>query len=232
MNNLRVHFARRLGMVPPYMRPANRQELPPDPTKVTKFPRTTRRAERIADVLRRRQPDLTVVLENVHDPHNIGAVLRSCDAVGSLHVHTIYSIEERPERAYARSTSGSASKWIDVHHHDSVDACYRELRAAGYRVVVAALTDRSVGLYETDLSAPTALVFGNEHRGVSEEAIRLADQSMLIPMMGMVESLNISVACAVCLFEALRQRNNAGFYDVSRLPDGEIQRLSEEWLTR
>jgi tRNA (guanosine-2'-O-)-methyltransferase len=214
------------------MRPANRQVLPSDPGKASKFPRTTRRAERIADVLSRRQPDLTVVLENVHDPHNIGAVLRSCDAVGILRVHTIYTIEERPLRAYARSTSGSASKWIDVTHHDSVESCYGALRATGYRILVAALTDDSIELYESDLTSPTALVFGNENRGASKEAITLADNAMMIPMMGMVESLNISVACAVSLFEALRQRQQAGLYAEPRLSEQTMDLLAEDWLRR
>lgn len=214
------------------MRPVNRQELAFDPAKVNKFPRTSRRVERIVEVLSRRQPDLTVVLENVHDPHNIGAVLRSCDAVGILAVHTIYTIEERPDRAYARSTSGSASKWIDVHHHESVEACYEALRATGHRIIVTALTDASLGLYETDFTAPTALVFGNEKRGVSEEAVTMADQSMVIPMMGMVESLNISVACAVTVFEAFRQRRQAGLYGMPRLSNRAMELFANEWLRR
>ena len=214
------------------MRAANRQALPPDPTKTSKFPRTGRRAERIAHVLGQRQPDLTVVLENVHDPHNISAVLRSCDAVGILAVHTIYSIEERPTRAYARSTSGSATKWIDVHHHDSVDSCYAALRREGFRILVTALTESSVDLYDASFLEPTAVVFGNEMRGVSPDAIEPADGAVLIPMMGMVESLNIAVACAVTLFEALRQRRAAGRYDRSSLSDEQILQLQRDWLRR
>jgi tRNA (guanosine-2'-O-)-methyltransferase len=214
------------------MRPANRQALPADPGKTTKVPRTSRRAERIEHVLRHRQPDLTVVLENVHDPHNIGAVLRSCDAVGVLAVHTIYSVEERPTRAYARSTSGSASKWIDIHHHGSVDECYARLRADGLRILVTALTDETVDLYDADLTSPVALVFGNEMRGATQDAIEQADGAIVIPMMGMVESLNISVACAVTLFEALRQRRATGMYDTSRLPDKAVAAMHAEWLKR
>jgi tRNA (guanosine-2'-O-)-methyltransferase len=214
------------------MRAENRQALPPDPTKTSKFPRTGRRAERIADVLSRRQPDLTVVLENVHDPHNIGAVLRSCDAVGILAVRTIYSIEERPARAYARTTSGSASKWTDVHHYDSVAECYAALRKDGFRIVVAALTEASVDLYDTAFLEPTAIVFGNEMRGATSEAIQQADSALLIPMMGMVESLNISVACAVTLFEALRQRKVAGRYDRPSLSEALLDQMQRDWLTR
>jgi tRNA (guanosine-2'-O-)-methyltransferase len=172
------------------------------------------------------------VLENVHDPHNIGAVLRSCDAVGVLDVHTIYTIEERPIRAYARSTSGSASKWINVVHHSSVVRCYDDLRAKGYRVMVAALSENSIELYDADLTRPTAIVFGNEQRGASAEAVGLADQVVEIPMMGMVESLNISVAGAVTLFEALRQRKLAGLYASARLDQAQLEELAGEWLKR
>jgi tRNA (guanosine-2'-O-)-methyltransferase len=214
------------------MRPANRQVLPADPGKTSKFPRTSRRAERIAHVLRHRQPDLAVVLENVHDPHNIGAVLRSCDAVGVLAVHTIYSVEERPTRAYARSTSGSASKWIDVHHHGSVEECYARLRAEGHRILVTALTEESIDLYDANLTTPVALVFGNEMRGATQDAIEQADGAILIPMMGMVESLNISVACAVTLFEAMRQRHSLGMYDTPRLSDEALAAIQAEWLNR
>lgn len=214
------------------MRPVDRQTMPSDPAKTERFPRTSRRVQRIQHVLAKRQPDLTVVLENVHDPHNIGAVLRSCDAVGALSVHTIYTREERPTRAYARSTSGSASKWIDVVHHDSVASCYEELHRAGFRILVTALVDDTLDLYGTDLTTPTALVFGNEQRGASDEAITLADATIAIPMMGMVESLNISVACAVSLFEALRQRRLAGRYESPQLDAAAVERIADEWIKR
>src|SRR5215218_8850205 len=90
------------------------------PPKPSKWPRTDRRQGRIEEVIERRQPDLTIVLENVHDPHNVSAVLRSCDAVGVLAVHTIYSIESRPQVAFARTISASAAKWIEIEHHETV----------------------------------------------------------------------------------------------------------------
>jgi tRNA (guanosine-2'-O-)-methyltransferase len=149
-----------------------------------------------------------------------------------MHVHTIYSVEQRPDRAYARSSSGSARKWIDVTHHESVDACYEVLRGQGMLVLAAALTDDSSVIYDLELTSPLALVFGNEHRGVSDEALTLSDGSFVIPMMGMVESLNISVACAVSLYEAMRQRRQAGMYGSSRLSEPELARFGEEWLKR
>ncbi|MGH2533952.1 MAG: TrmH family RNA methyltransferase [Thermomicrobiales bacterium] len=200
--------------------------------KPSRWPRTDRRRRRIESVLSRRQPDLTVVLENVHDPHNVSAVLRSCDAVGILRIHVVYSVEAPPERAYARTTSASAAKWIDVVRHDTIEACYAALHEERFAVIAASLGDRGRDLFALDLTQPTAIVFGNEMRGLSEHAIALADSSVVIPMMGMVQSLNISVACAVTLYEALRQRFKNGDYGSSKLAQSESSGLVEEWLKR
>jgi tRNA (guanosine-2'-O-)-methyltransferase len=214
------------------VRAEDRQSLPQDVTKDTKFPRTSRRAQRIEHVLARRQPDLTVILENVHDPHNIGAVLRSCDAVGILRIHTIYTVEVLPERAYSRRASGGTRKWVEVTHHDSVTACFTAVRAEGMKILATALSERAVDLYQTDLAAPVALLFGNEQRGASDQSLEQADGHLVIPMQGMVESLNISVACAVTLFEAQRQRQSAGLYDSPRLDESTRATLLQEWLEK
>jgi len=212
---------------------ADRRELPKgQPVKTSRWPRTERRAERVASVLARRQPDLTVVLENVHDSHNVSAVLRSCDAVGVLAVHLVYTTEEPPAGAFARTTSASAAKWVETHRHASVDACYAVLRRQGFAVLVTALAEESRDLYAVDLTRPTALVFGNEMRGVSPEAVAAADGSVAIPMAGMVQSLNISVACAVALFEAFRQRRAAGAYDRPKLEQDLLAALRDDWLRR
>jgi tRNA (guanosine-2'-O-)-methyltransferase len=200
--------------------------------KIAGWPRTERRQARIHAVLSRRQPDLTVVLENVHDPHNVSAILRSCDAVGVLRAHVIYTVEEPPAGAFARQTSASAAKWVKVERHDSVAACYEQLRAGGFQLLVTSLGPKSRSLYEWDLTAPTALVLGNETRGVSAEASDLADGAIAIPMMGMVQSLNVSVACAVCLYEMFRQRLGSGAYDEARLDSATQRALEEEWLRR
>jgi tRNA (guanosine-2'-O-)-methyltransferase len=200
--------------------------------KAHKWPRTERRQQRVLTVLRHRQPDLTVVLENVHDPHNVAAVLRSCDAVGVLRVHVVYTVEEPPREPFARTTSASAAKWVDVIRHESIAACYTALRAEGFTILATSLAPGSRDLYAMDLRQPVALVFGNEHRGVSEEAVALADDLVVIPMYGMVQSLNISVACAVMLFEAMRQRRAAGDYDRPKLSDEMLQRLADDWLRR
>ncbi|MBA3414891.1 MAG: RNA methyltransferase [Chloroflexia bacterium] len=201
------------------------------PVKPDRWPRTERRRERVAAVLGRRQPDLTVVLENVHDPHNVAAVLRSCDAVGVLRVHTVYTVEERPA-AFARTTSAGAAKWTEIVHHETIEACLAVLQGEGFSVVATAIGAGSVDLYRLDLTRPTALVFGNETRGVSPEVMAGADALTTIPMMGMVESLNISVACAVTLYEALRQRRDAGSYDRPKLDGAALDHLQREWLDR
>jgi tRNA (guanosine-2'-O-)-methyltransferase len=183
-------------------------------------------------VLARRQPDLTVVLENVHDPHNVSAILRSCDGVGVLRAHAVYTIEEPPAGAFARQTSASAAKWVEVERHDSLAACYARLRAEGFSILVTSIGPDSRPLYDWDLRQPVALVLGNEMRGVSAEARDMADGAILIPMTGMVQSLNVSVACAVCLYEAFRQRAAAGDYECPKLDPYRLQALEEDWLRR
>lgn len=200
--------------------------------KTSKWPRTSRRQERIEDVLLRRQPTLTVVLEDVHDPHNASAVLRSCDGVGVLDVHLVYVNEEPPRKSFGRSTSGSAAKWLRLHEHDSIDGCYAKLREQGFMIAATALEPDSRDFYSLDLVKPTALVFGNEMRGVSAAGIAGADVTTYIPMQGMVESLNISVSCAVTLYEAMRQRAATGMYETPQLGDAERAAIRDEWLRK
>jgi tRNA (guanosine-2'-O-)-methyltransferase len=211
----------------------DRQELSKEqPPKPSKWPRTDRRLARLRYVLEKRQPDLTIVLENVHDVHNASAVLRSCDATGVLGVHLVYTDEVPPERAFNRVTGAGASKWIELYRHDSIEECYRVLRERGFQIFATALRAESRSIHETDFTKPTAVVFGNEQRGATEQAIALADGALHIPMMGVVESLNISVACAVTLYEAARQRLAAGQYEESRIPEETFSALYEDWLKR
>ena len=196
------------------------------------WPRSTQREARINQVLGRRQPGLTVVLEDVHDPHNAAAVLRSCDATGVLEIHTVHEHETAPGKRPSRATSSSAAKWVPVVRHEDIPSCYALMREHGMQIVATALTDESVDLYDVDFTRPTAIVMGNEHRGLTAAAIAGADLTVRIPMSGMVESLNISVATAVTLFEAFRQRRVAGLYDEPQLTDEELGRLRAEWLLR
>lgn len=194
--------------------------------------RTSRREERIDYVLRRRQTSLAVVLEDVHDAHNVSAVLRSCDGVGVLDVHLVYVHERPPKKSFGHATSASATKWIRTHFHESIGACYAALRVEGFLIAATALQDDSRDLYSLDLTQPTALVFGNEMRGVSEDGMKDADVTVYIPMQGMVESLNISVSCAVTLYEAMRQRAAAGMYESTQLTHAQLDSLKSEWLRK
>jgi tRNA (guanosine-2'-O-)-methyltransferase len=191
---------------------------------------TPRRLARMQGTLARRQPDLTVVIDNVHDPHNVSAMLRSCDAVGAPEAHLLYTYEDEP--IVSTGVAASAQRWLTLFRHASVDDCFSALRARGFAIYATTLGEASRELYDLDLTQPSAFVFGNESRGVSPEAIERADAAVFIPMMGMVESLNVSVACAVTLYEALRQRNAAGLYARSGLPPEDIDQQLHAWLLR
>lgn len=180
--------------------------------------------------LSRRQPDLAVVMENIYDGHNVSAILRTCDAVGAATAHLVYDVEELPE--IAGGVAVSAQRWLDQFPHTSIAACYEALRADGFSIYATTLGEFSHDLYDLDLTRPTAFVFGNEVRGVSDDAALRADGTVFIPMMGMVESLNVSVACSVALYEALRQRRLAGRYEQPGWPAAEIDRRLRDWLSR
>ena len=189
---------------------------------------TPERTEKLTRVLSHRQPDLTVVLENVFDPHNISAVMRTCDAVGVQEVFILNTKIPRHNKFGARSSS-SATKWLTVHAFEDAVACFSAIRLRYDRILTTHLGESSVGLYELDLTRPTALVFGNERTGVSDEIRALADGNFLIPQVGIIQSLNISVACAVTLYEAYRQKEQAGHYHRSDLESPLKQKIWSDW---
>ncbi len=191
---------------------------------------TERRKDRMREVLHRRQSSLTVVMEDIHDPHNVSAVLRTADAVGIHTVQLLYTKEKFPK--LGRKSSASAVKWIERRAFPSVEECYSALRAEGYAIYATQIGPHSRSVYDLDLTGKVALVFGNEHRGVSPDAAGLADAIFQIPMMGMIQSLNVSVACAVCLYEALRQRAAKGMYDRPGLPAETIEELFKHWMKK
>lgn len=189
---------------------------------------TPERHEKLTRVLAKRQADLTVVLENVFDPHNISAVMRTCDAVGVQEIFILNTKIPRHKKFGARSSS-SAAKWLTVHSFEDAGDCFRSIRERYYRILTTHLGESSVGLYELDLTQPTALVFGNEHSGVSDEIRALADGNFLIPQVGIIQSLNISVACAVTLYEAYRQKEKAGHYLRADFGSSFKQQVWKEW---
>jgi tRNA (guanosine-2'-O-)-methyltransferase len=187
----------------------------------------TPRLEKIRKVLSHRQPDLTIVMENIHDPHNVSAMLRSADAVGVYEVQLVYTSTKFPK--IGKKSSSSASKWVGRRKFESIRECYDRLHDEGYVIYATRLDVNARPLYDFDFLKKTALVFGNEHAGVTDDAAALADGTLIIPMMGMIQSLNVSVACAVTLYEALRQRTAAGLYDTSRFSPEVLESLMEEW---
>ncbi|MEO6542065.1 MAG: RNA methyltransferase [Ferruginibacter sp.] len=189
---------------------------------------TPERNERLTSVLNKRQPDLTVLLENVFDPHNISAVMRTCDAVG---IQDIYILNSKipPHKKWGAKSSSSAAKWLSVHQFTDATECFATLRKQYKKIYTTHLSTDAVGLHELNLTEPVALVFGNEHSGVSEEIIAMADGNFIIPQVGIIKSLNISVACAVSLYEAYRQKAKAGHYDQVKLEEDELTKLRDEW---
>ncbi len=192
--------------------------------------RLERRKNKVFKVLEQRQPDLTVVMEDIHDPHNVSAMLRSADAVGIMGVNLVYTTAKYPK--IGSKSSSSANKWITRRKFPSINECYGKLREEGFQILATKLDENAKQLYEFDLTKPTAFVFGNEHAGVTDDAATLADATVYIPMMGMIQSLNVSVACAVTIYEALRQRMLKGYYDQSRFGQKELELLKEEWLKK
>jgi tRNA (guanosine-2'-O-)-methyltransferase len=189
---------------------------------------TSERRERIESVLSKRQSNITVVLENVFDPHNISAVMRSCDAVGIQEIFVLNTKIPRHKKFGERSSS-SAAKWVTVHQYEDARACFESIRKRYDIILTTHLSDDAVSLYELDLTKKVAMVFGNEHSGVSDEIRKMADGNFIIPQVGMIRSLNISVACAVSVYEAYRQKTIAGHYDQQQISDQDHRSLSEQW---
>lgn len=189
---------------------------------------TEERTERLNYVLSKRQPGLTIVLENVTDPHNISAVMRTCDAIG---VQDIYILNTKIglHEIWGAKSSSSAAKWLTIHQFTNAEECFVELRKKFSKIFTTHLSTDAVDLYEMDLTASVALVFGNEHGGVSDDIIKMADGNFIIPQVGIIKSLNISVACAVTLYEAYRQKNIAGHYTTQSLKGEGLNSLQQLW---
>jgi tRNA (guanosine-2'-O-)-methyltransferase len=189
---------------------------------------TPEREKKLLSVLNKRQNDTTIVLENVFDPHNISAVMRTCDAVGVQEIYVLNTKIARHKKWGAKSSS-SAVKWLTVHQFENNEECFAALRKKYTKILTTHLSADAVSLHSINFTDPLALVFGNEHSGVSDEVRDMADGNFLIPQAGIIRSLNISVACAVTLYEAFRQKNNAGHYDNRKLDEKQFGDLFTKW---
>lgn len=190
---------------------------------------TPERKNRITTVLNYRQPDLTVIMENVNDPHNISAVMRTCDAVGIQELYVLNTTINTHKR-FGKKSSASAAGWLSIYQFTNTDECIEAVREKYNKIYATHLGEQAHSLYELNLTEPVALVFGNEHAGVSVECLKHCDGNFIIPQVGMVRSLNISVACAISLYEAFRQRMMKGLYNGEpRLPLDQRVELSGKW---
>jgi len=188
---------------------------------------TAVRYSKIIQVLNKRQPDLTVVTDSVHKGQNLSAIIRTCDAVGVMELH---SVSDNAFFGAHTGTTVGAHKWVKISLHKRISQPLSSLKNNKYQIVAADLLESSIDYREVDFTRPTALVLGAEVEGISEQAKPYIDHSITIPMMGMVESFNVSVAGAIILAEARRQRENAGFYDRCRLDNDQYQALLFEWM--
>jgi tRNA (guanosine-2'-O-)-methyltransferase len=187
---------------------------------------TPERFSKLSQILSARQPDLTVLMENVHKTHNIAAVLRTCDAVGVFEANAVSDEGEIPRH---HMVSGGTRRYVRVRLHDSIGSACDRLQAEGFQVVAAHFSPGAVDYRAVDYTRPTAILMGSELWGVTEAAAAHADRHVTIPMSGVVQSLNVSVAAALLLYEARRQREAAGMYETCRLPDSVYRDTLFEW---
>lgn len=193
---------------------------------------TEARYNKFKKVVHQRQKYLTVVLENIHDPHNVSAVLRTCDCAGIDKVYLIYNTNKFPK--IGRVSSASAKKWVELVRFNNVDECFATLKKDKYKIYATHISEnkKNKSLYELDLTKRVAIVFGNEHAGVTDDVINKADGNLVIPMYGLIQSLNISVSAAVCIYEALRQREAKGMYKKSAYTKKELDKKLEYYLNK
>ncbi len=193
---------------------------------------TIQREEKYRRVLAQRQSDLTVIIDNVHDPHNVSAVMRSCDAVGIREIYLIQTTPPSNKYKFGKRSSASAIQWVIVHRFDNVEECVQQVRKKYEQILTTHMSESSKSLYDLNLTSPVALAFGNERDGVSPELMNHSDGNFIIPMMGMIPSLNISVAAGVSLFEAMRQRNLKGMFNKPKLTETEMKNIFDFWVDR
>lgn len=187
---------------------------------------TPERFEKLKATLTRRQPDLTVLAADVHKSHNISAVLRTCDATG---VYRMHAVSPGGEMRRHHMVSGGSRRWVDIRIHDELNHAVTELQDEGWLLVAAHPSDTAKDYREIDYTKKVALVLGSELDGLTPEALEAADTTIALPMEGMVASVNVSVAAAVILYEAQRQRRAAGLFEQSRLDHEVFEKTLFEW---
>lgn len=186
-----------------------------------RMPMTPEREARLVEVFKRRQTDLTLITDKVHKPRNLAALIRNCDAVGIPQFHYV-----QPEVGYRtfRGTTRGSDRWVEAIEHETLDDAILSVRQAGMKIYAAHLSERAVDFRSVDYTQPCAIVMGAERDGISAQAAALADQHIVIPMLGMVESFNVATAAGIILVEAQRQRLDAGLYQRQGLDQAAVAR--------
>lgn len=172
------------------------------------------RISKIEELAAKRQGNMTVILENVMDYHNLGAVMRSCDAVGCFEIYVVFTVPSKQKEVLrlGKKTAAGSRKWLKVNYFTDLESCFSHVRSKYNKIWCTSIGEDATSIYSKDFTDSFAILFGNEKDGVSDLGKSLCDGNILIPQVGMAQSLNISVACAVTLYEAFRQRNECGFY--------------------
>ncbi len=193
---------------------------------------TANRIEKIKNLLAKKQSNLEIFMDKVHDSRNISAIIRSCDAVGVLNLYYT-SFNNRLLKTNKMVTQGS-HKWVEKTHikHEDRLNFLKQKQTKGYQIVATALDSDSISYSQIDYTKPTIIVLGNEKEGVDKDILKIADKKIIIPMVGMAQSLNVSVAAAIILFEAKRQREKAKMYDVMQLNKQEYEKIYNKWIKR
>jgi tRNA (guanosine-2'-O-)-methyltransferase len=187
---------------------------------------TPERFARIKETLNRRQPDLAVVTDEVHKAHNLSAIIRTCDAFAVPKVHAIWPYDNY--RTFRGKAKGSQN-WVDVDTYRTTEDAISPLQNQGFKVCLEKFSERAIAFRSYDFPPPTAILMGKELTGVTDIAADMADEHLTIPMLGMVQSFNVSVAAALLLSEAERQRSLKGMFDERRISDEDYERLLFEW---
>ncbi|HIE58517.1 MAG TPA: tRNA (guanine-N2)-dimethyltransferase [Persephonella sp.] len=189
---------------------------------------TEKRLKKIKKVLEKRQKDLQVFTDNVKNQHNFSAILRTCDATGVLYLY--YRFLGQGNLINEEITMGS-HKWVIHTKVKDLDKFFKQKKEEGFQILATYLSEDSIDFRSIDYTKPTLIVVGNEIQGVSKEVLKYTDKKIIIPMYGMAQSLNVSVATAVILYEAQRQREKKGMYDEPSLTEKEINQIIKKWST-
>ncbi len=190
------------------------------------------RNEKIIQLLNKRQKNLTVFMDEVHKPHNLAAIIRTCDAVGIGEVHAVFPENSRlkaHEKKMENTAMGSC-RWVKTYRKENLQMGLEQMKSEKKQVLAAHFSDRATDFREIDYTKPSCILVGSELYGVSEQAAEMADEHILIPMLGMVQSLNVSVATAIILYEAQRQRKAKKMYKSRQLQDDHCELLRFGWL--